>query len=145
MRLLDLRKKKKESGIHCYILPRGCGKTTNIIKNLETNDLYISKNSYRQELWKKRTEQRFFYFLELHYLSIQSIRGHFLNTIFIDEFELYNQNNLVEFIEDSIIVCKSIILIGTNRQPEDVYFCNAEWYNRFIQNFLKIPKNFFEI
>ena len=141
-KIFDIRKFKRKRGIWPIILPRASGKTTAIIKSMAPQDVCISmtmgtkqqfENYYRDMLAIRNlthsvtTDNRRVY-LKRELPPWPFPRAQSINTLFIDEFMLYESDKLREYVKSMEIQVFNIILIGSPTMHADSFIVNMSYH-----------------
>ncbi|MFW6016734.1 MAG: hypothetical protein ACOCRK_09880 [bacterium] len=137
MRIFNIKSIKKEPGVHLpAVLPRKSGKTAHIINLMQPGDLCISpyirskrifEDTYRKSIKLTRASGNLSVtddnkkFICCLYPRIDSafLKGHSINTLFIDEFLYYEENRLLKFVNVMSPACFNVIMMGSLQHYND--------------------------
>lgn len=132
MRIFNIKNIKNSPGINLPVmLPRQSGKTTHIIKSMQPRDVCISPNIHgincfnnlffdkviKHDIQQSITNDNLWYIIERDKnfnMTVQFLRGHSINTLFIDEFLYYEEDSLVKFLNEMKPACYNIIMMGSS-------------------------------
>lgn len=164
---------KNKRGIFAGILPRESGKTTAIIKSMERGDYYLSPVDTHDivKYWNKDniikcTRRKIVTANSKNFLFYKQpssgiFRGHSINTLFIDEFLLYDIRRIEYILYYVFPASKNIILVSSNGggvlpsimlrsydSESPNYFIRPHYYDKITfgnNNIISLPDTLFEL